>query len=514
MFSLDHLSGYHHVPIVKSSRKYLGFRWEGKYYQYCALPFGWAPACCIYDSLSAVLAAFLRQLLVHVIAYLDDFGIAVPSSYSKGRAYMVLWLVWAVMYLAGYTLSEKKSMRDLAHTMVLLGFGIDSIGQRYYVPADKLAALLELLEAVLGAQAIPIWDLQSLLGKAQSMSLAIPPVSIFLKSSFALLRHADADGRRLIYLPEQARTDLAALRRLREWEGLSRWPTERHRRMRMDTDASGDGWGAVLFRVNDSVTAAGRFGPADSGYRIHIKEMMAVRRGLDQLGDDIHDCYLDLYTDNTVVEASLSKGSSIVPELQQFAKELLDFQLRRNVIVKVHRVTTGDNAVADELSRGTYGLQSTGYDRNDHMLSPAHFRLLQSWFPLPFSIDACAGPRNTQVPRFISRQSCPHPGCVAVNVLAYPFPKWNHVREFVYCNPPWPLISPVWRHFRLSHVRGVLIVPDHPHEQWYAPVLRDAISVRRLASAGDADVFRQPSTSYLFSVGPVRWNVLAVQFDF
>jgi hypothetical protein len=129
-------------------------------------------------------------------------------------------------------------------------------------------------------------------------------------------------------------------------------------------------------------------------------------------------------------------------------------------------------------------------------------------------VDACAGPRNTQVARFISRYPCPHPGCIAVNVLAYPFPKKGQFREFIYCNPPWPLISPVHRHFKLSRARGVLIIPDYPHEQWYAPVLRDAISVRRLASAGDVDVFRQPSTSYLFSVGPVRWNVLAVQFDF
>jgi len=282
----------------------------------------------------------------------------------------------------------------------------------------------------------------------------------------------------------------------------------------MDTDASSTGWGAILYRLADSSVAAGTFSTKDMPLRIHIKEMMAVRSGLDALGQDVRDCFLDIYTDNTVVEATLVRGSGRVPELQAFAEELLRFQLQRNVIIKVHRVTTGDNVAADELSRGTYGVISRKYDKNDHRLSPQHFRLLQSWYSLPFSIDACASAGNAQVYRYIARELEHHPGCVAVNVLAYPFPRVGGVREFVYCNPPWPIISAVWRHFRLSRVRGVMIVPDYPQEQWYALLKRDAVSVRTLASVGDVDVFRQPSTSYLFSVGPVRWNVLAVQFDF
>ena len=304
------------------------------------------------------------------------------------------------------------------------------------------------------------------------------------------------------------------LRGLRGWEGLSRWPSERHLRIRMDTDASSTGWGAILYRLADSSVASGVFTAKQMPLRIHIKEMLAVREGLDALGDDVRDCFMDIYTDNTVGEATLVRGSGRVPELQAFAEELLRFQLRRNIIIKVHCVTTGDNVAADELSRGTFGVASRKYDRNDHRLSPRHFRLLQSWYSLPFTIDACASARNAQLQRYIAREPEGHPGCVAANVLAYPFPRVGGVREFVYCNPPWPIISAVWRHFKLSHVRGVLIVPDYPQEQWYTPLMRDAVSVRKLASVGDIDVFRQPSTSYLFSVGPVRWNVLAVQFDF
>ena len=34
LFSLDHKSGYHHVPLTESSWHYVGFQWEGEYYTF------------------------------------------------------------------------------------------------------------------------------------------------------------------------------------------------------------------------------------------------------------------------------------------------------------------------------------------------------------------------------------------------------------------------------------------------------------------------------------------------
>ena len=39
-FSLDHKSGYFHVPLHKSSWKYFGFKWNNTYFAYTVLPFG------------------------------------------------------------------------------------------------------------------------------------------------------------------------------------------------------------------------------------------------------------------------------------------------------------------------------------------------------------------------------------------------------------------------------------------------------------------------------------------
>ena len=39
LFSIDLESGYYHVPVKEEHRKYLGFCWGGKYYEFCVLPF-------------------------------------------------------------------------------------------------------------------------------------------------------------------------------------------------------------------------------------------------------------------------------------------------------------------------------------------------------------------------------------------------------------------------------------------------------------------------------------------
>ncbi len=33
MFTFDDVAGYHHVEIIEEFRKYLGFEWEGVYYE-------------------------------------------------------------------------------------------------------------------------------------------------------------------------------------------------------------------------------------------------------------------------------------------------------------------------------------------------------------------------------------------------------------------------------------------------------------------------------------------------
>ena len=119
----------------------MGFQWEGQYYTFRVLPFGWAPACFVYSSLSSVVASCMRQHGLHCIFYLDDFGFAIPAWVPLALRYQCVAGVLDLMYLAGFTVSIPKSSLHPQHRLLLLGFGIDSHKQRFYVPAVKLLAI-------------------------------------------------------------------------------------------------------------------------------------------------------------------------------------------------------------------------------------------------------------------------------------------------------------------------------------------------------------------------------------
>ena len=514
LFSLDHKAGYHHVKLSPESYQYVGFRWRSVFYTFKVLPFGWAPACYVYQTLSSVLAAFLRRLAIHTIVYLDDFGCALKSTLDISRQYLYVWATLAVMYLAGYFVAIPKSVLQPDTILHLLGFGIDTHRQRFFVPSAKMETILSLLRTAQSAPSLPLENIQSLTGKLQALSLAVPPISIFLRNLHAAIAVAARSHAHDIVLSDETRADLRELEQLRSWERLSRWPREQHTAIRLETDASGTAWGAIIYIGPRTLTAGAHFNRNVSDTAIHIKEMLAMRYALAQFQDLIHDCFLDIHVDNTVVETAALSGKSINAELRDFARFLLRFQLKTNTVVRVHRVATEDNIVADAISRNK-SLSSIGkLDRSDHHLNPLLFKRIEAHYGCTFTIDACANHLNRQTRRFIARTFSNHPDQVATNVFLWSFPAYAGIHDTIYCNPPWQLVSPLWRHFRLCRAQGVLVVPNMPDRPWFGMLMATDPSPFCVARKGSHDVFFQPSRHYTASVGPVPWDVLTFQFNF
>jgi len=514
LISLDFKSGYHHVALTEASSQYFGFKWKGKYYTFKVLPFGWNVAPCIFNALSTVVVTYFRRRGLHSLCYLDDFSFCLPRDWGQDKSQRWVRFVMAIMYLAGYTVEKSKSTLTPTRSLELLGLGIDTHLQRFWVPERKITTLLELIAEMRRGAVMPIYSLQRLVGKAQSLSLAIPPVGIFLKSSYEALALADRNGEYEITIPNEVAADLRCLTALKSWEVMSSWTQERRSVFRMETDAAMPAWGGVLYQNGETHMVGGPFKGRDAHLRIHIKELLAVQYSLEALGGLLRDCYLDLYTDNTIVQATLLYGTAKDPRMRAYSGQLLAFQLKSNVIVRVFRITTKDNVTSDGISRVKYPVNMP-VDRNDHRLNPRLFRRLQSWYETPFTLDVCASGGNTQVPRFISRYPGDAIGCVAIDVFTFDFGSAEaREREFVYANPPWPVISALWAHLQQGGARGVMIIPNLPSKGWFGQLMRESKSVRRLASKGTAAVFFQPSRGYVSSVGPVPWDVLAVEFDF
>jgi hypothetical protein len=509
LFSLDHKSGYHHVGLQAASCKYFGFQWKRCMYVFTVLPFGWAPACSIYNTLSSVVASYYRTFGIHCIFYLDDFGFAVAWYMSRRDSAEVVWCVVAVMYLAGFYLSRPKSCLLPKPIIELLGFVVDARAQCFRVPERKIVAMLALVDVLVPGSQIELTALQSIVGKAQSLSLAAPPVSIYLRSCYDVLAQfelrAPTRRRMMVTLPAMAVQDLQELRFLRDWDRLSIWRPERH--FRIETDASDKGWGAAFYG-EERVDVAGRFNEHQLGHPIHIKEAWAVARALEHFEHLVpRNCYLDVYVDNVIVEYALLRGSSPGDVMRGIARTMLAWQLERNVVIRLHRISTHANVVADRLSRfKKVPLPGAGEQR----LCPLVFRELMRISRMEFTIDVCANEHNTQLPRFMAREPTSNVGCVTVDAFASAF-KQEH--ECLYCFPPFILLSPLWLHFKQRGCVGVMLFPKQPHKSWYGILMRDARAIGTLARKGDGSVLLA-APAYIASAGPLPWDLCYAVFDF
>jgi hypothetical protein len=64
--------GYYHVSQHPESRRFVGFKWKGIYYQYNSLPFGLSTAPWIFSKAIRELVMYWRSKGINILPYLDD----------------------------------------------------------------------------------------------------------------------------------------------------------------------------------------------------------------------------------------------------------------------------------------------------------------------------------------------------------------------------------------------------------------------------------------------------------
>ena len=76
---IDLKDAYFHVPIHPLSRKFLGFQFLGKTFQFKVLPFGLKDSSWVFTRVVATLVGHLRRLGLRLFFYLDDWLLVAES---------------------------------------------------------------------------------------------------------------------------------------------------------------------------------------------------------------------------------------------------------------------------------------------------------------------------------------------------------------------------------------------------------------------------------------------------
>lgn len=71
--SMDISSAYHHIDVKRDQWTFLGFEWDGQFYEWCCLPFGVASACWAFTKVSRVLLRHWRATGIPCVGMMDDW---------------------------------------------------------------------------------------------------------------------------------------------------------------------------------------------------------------------------------------------------------------------------------------------------------------------------------------------------------------------------------------------------------------------------------------------------------
>ena len=156
------------------------------YYVWTVLCFGWCESPYIYHTLISAVALYLRNLNVPITTWLDDFWVSnfqatkTQSPAQLGEAAReVTSLPLTIFYLCGYFVSVAKCVLEPTIRLEFLGIICDTEARRFEVSEGKLLKLEVLLTAAITSWWISLADLERLAGKCESISVVIPPASLY-----------------------------------------------------------------------------------------------------------------------------------------------------------------------------------------------------------------------------------------------------------------------------------------------------------------------------------------------
>ena len=139
--SMDLKDAFLHIPINKSFRKFLRFRWLESLFEWQVLPFGLKCSPRVLTKVLKPVIAFLRVTWGILIAiYMDD--ILIQGS-SPSQAFLHAQVSALLLMVLGWSLNWKKSDFFPKQETTHLGFVWNSVSMTISCLPDKIASFLQ-----------------------------------------------------------------------------------------------------------------------------------------------------------------------------------------------------------------------------------------------------------------------------------------------------------------------------------------------------------------------------------
>jgi len=449
MASLDLRDAYYSVPIHEAHQKFLKFHWEEKLYKFTCLPNGLACAPRIFTKLLKPVFATLREKGHVSSPYLDD-SFLIAETYKdcvdNVRDTMALF------QKLGFVVHDEKSLLVPAQKIEHLGFVFDSINMTVQVNKDKIAKLQNWAKSVLNKRKLTVRMVAKLIGMMVSCFPGVEYGQLYyrrldmLKTEALRSNMGNFDGP--MKLTNATRLDI-------QWwmnyVNMGKQISHGKSKFELKTDASGDGWGAVL--VGTSSTG-GPWDQSEREHHINVLEIRAIYLGLKALCRHLKNTHIQVFSDNTTAVAYVKHmGGSHSEQCNDEAREIWLWCIENNIWLTIAHIPGRLNIEADAESR-------IFSDQTEWKLCPRAFAKICEQFGTP-DIDLFASRLNYQCENYVAWR--PDPGAVAINAFTVDWEKYTNCFLF----PPFSMVTKVLQKMVQDNAQGIIVAPWWPTQSWF-----------------------------------------------
>ncbi|XP_061195748.1 uncharacterized protein LOC133203975 [Saccostrea echinata] len=244
----DIKSAFRIINMHQSQFKYLGFKWNNKYYVDSCLQFGLSSSCRIFERFSTALQWIAQnKLKISCISHvLDDF-IIINKSPTECVKQLKAFL--DMLMDIGVPISLEKTCGP-SQIITYLGYELDSVKMESRLPDDKILKCVTKIESSLQQQKLTLKELQSLIGLLNFACNVVLPGRSFLRRLIDLTIGIKKQYYK-IRMTEEVKEDLNVwLSFLSNYNGSTMFLPDRwlnSTEIKLYTDASGSiGYSAVL----------------------------------------------------------------------------------------------------------------------------------------------------------------------------------------------------------------------------------------------------------------------------
>ena len=271
-----------------------------------------------------------------------------------------------IFYRCGYFMAFPKCPVEPTTDLVFLGVGCDTAQRRLDAPDDKLRKLEAILRDAIYSRSISFGQLDNLARKCTSISVAVPPVSLYTHHMYRQIAEFKRSGsRKKTIIDSSIETHRPAVEIERCLEVRSRlngapWydATQHVLTISGAKDASSQAWGGLIrgpFGASSVFKAAADLPAAWHNAHINVKETFAPHEVL-KLATTTHPGCLKGSTavvdvDNKPMHDTFKKGCSRNKQTHDLIMKLFWLQVKEDFTLELRWVCSEANWAADSLTR-------------------------------------------------------------------------------------------------------------------------------------------------------------------